>query len=262
MSTNNIKSKELYDNLSNKYPDKIFKSIFQDYINHSPLLINHVIIWKNPEIHYIPEFLIEGIKLCEQNKIIKYIIIKLTIINEQFNHANVLIYDIDNNIVERFDPYGNIPYYQSQEIDTHLEKYFKKNIPQIIYISPKKSAKTISFQIYSDELAEENYVEKDPNGFCVAWCIWYVETRIKNPKISPDKLIHKMEYLINKNNYKFKDYIRDYSNYIDGEKNEVLKKACVPTRYWYSKHIPTEVYKKYLIHMKKFFKKICQEKVH
>ncbi|AGC02047.1 ankyrin repeat protein [Acanthamoeba polyphaga moumouvirus] len=251
---NNIKPKSLYNNLSKKYPYKNFRSVFQDYINHSPSLINHVIIWKNSKIHYIPDFLIEGINLCKQSKTTKYIIIKLTILNEKFNHANMLIYDIDNNLIERFDPYGNIMYPQSFKIDVHLKKYFKENMPGVKYISPKKSAKTISFQIYSDELNEENYVEKDPNGFFVAWCIWYIETRLHNTKIDPKELIQKMEYLINKHNYKFKDYIRDYSNYLDVEKNKILEKYLIPKEYWYSRHIPTEIYKKYLAHMKKFFK--------
>nr|AEX62670.1 putative ankyrin repeat protein [Moumouvirus Monve] len=252
---NNIKSKSLYDDLSKKYPDKNFKSIFKDYINHSPSLINHVIIWKSLEIHYIPDFLIEGINLSKQSNATKYIIIKLTILNEKFNHANMLIYDIDNKLIERFDPYGNIMHPQSYEIDTYLKKYFKNNMPGIKYLSPKKSAKNISFQIYSDELNEENYVEKDPNGFCVAWCIWYIETRIHNSKIEPKKLINKMEYLINKHNNKFKDYIRDYSNYLDINKNKILEKYFVPKEYWYSRHIPTEIYKNYLGYMKIFFKK-------
>ncbi|AVL94899.1 ankyrin repeat protein [Moumouvirus australiensis] len=250
---NITKPKKLYHNLSKRYPNKNFKSIFQDYINHSPHLINHVIIWKNAETHYIPDFLIEGINLCKNNKLIKFVIIKLTIINEKFNHANMLIYDINNNILERFDPYGNISYPQTLEIDNYLRKYFKNNIPEIKYVSPKNSARTISFQIYSDELAEENYIENDPGGFCVAWCIWYIETRMNNKKIHPKKLINEMENIINKRNDKFKDYIRDYSNYLDKEKNKILEEFLVPKQYWYSRHIPTDIYKNYLTQMKNFF---------
>ncbi|AVG46316.1 ankyrin repeat protein [Acanthamoeba polyphaga mimivirus] len=233
--------------------NKNIGTILNDYINHSPILINHIIIWQNPINYFISPDLILGIKRAIKSNNYKFIIIKLTLINPRFNHANILILDIEKNNLERFDPYGNVPYFKSEDIDNFIIDKILKYLPNIKYLSPKKITKTISFQIYSDEMNELNYIEKDPMGFCMAWCIWYIETRINNESIKPNKLIKQMEYLINKYNYKFKDYIRNYSNYLDTEKNSILSNGGIPKQYWYTKTIPQNIYKSYLEYINKLY---------
>ncbi|ANB50695.1 hypothetical protein [Powai lake megavirus] len=233
--------------------NKNISTILNDYINHSPILINHIIIWQNSTNYFISPDLILGIKRAIESNNYKFIIIKLTLINPKFNHANMLILDIDKNKLERFDPYGNVPYFKSEDIDNFIIDKILKNLPNIKYSSPKKITKTISFQIYSDEMNELNYVEKDPVGFCMAWCIWYIETRINNKNIKPKKLVKQMEYLINKHNYKFKDYIRNYSNYLDTGKNNILSSGGIPKKYWYTKTIPQNIYKSYLEYINKLY---------
>ncbi|AZL89270.1 ankyrin repeat protein [Megavirus baoshan] len=233
--------------------NKNISTILNDYINHSPILINHIIIWQDPNNYFISPDLIMGIKRAIKSNNYKFIIIKLTLINPRFNHANILILDIKKNNLERFDPYGNVPYFKSEDIDNFINNKILINLPNIKYLSPKKITRTISFQIYSDEANEFNYVEKDPMGFCMAWCMWYVETRINNENIKPNKLIKQMEYLINKYNYKFKDYIRNYSNYLDIEKNNILSDGGIPKQYWYTKTIPQSIYKRYLEYINKLY---------
>ena len=102
-----------------------------------------------------------------------------------------------------------------------------------------------------------NYVENDPNGFCMAWCLWYVEMRVKNPSIIPKVLIQKTIQQINKSEDKFKDYIRNYSNFLDDKKNEILSKAKLPKKYWYMHHIPTYIYKTYLKYIRRIYYEIA-----
>lgn len=233
----------------------IFRSIIRDYINHSPILINHLIIWKNNHVYFFSPYIIQGIHetLVKYPKT-KFILLKLSIINDQhFNHANILIYDVPNKIVERFDPYGTVPFINSEMIDILLRSFFKDFLPDIKYISPRELSDTISFQVFSDERNNITYVENDPIGFCMAWCLWYIEMRIKNTEIQPKLLIKKTIYQINKSVDQFKDYIRNYSNYLDYEKNMILEKANLPKKYWYMHHLPTSLYKAYLKYIRKIF---------
>jgi ankyrin repeat protein len=245
----------IMDYKSNSEDDIIFRSLIRDHINHSPILINHLIIWRNKEKYFFSPYIIQGI----QKTLINYpdtefIILKLTIVGARnLNHANVIIYDIKNKVIERFDPYGSVPFIDSATIDLFLKSFFGDYIPNATYLSPDDVSKGISFQVYSDENNDSNYVVNDPNGFCMAWCIWYIEMRYKNKNIPPDVLVKKTVYQINKSENKFKDYIRNYSNYIDYEKNLILQKSGVPKKMWYIHSLPINVYKSYL----KYIRKIC-----
>ena len=256
----NKSMKIYYEELINDYKEKtptnlIFRSIIRDYINHWPGLINHVIIWKNNENYFFSPYIIQGIyETMRKFPATKFILLKLTIIsNANSNHANILILDVKNKYVERFDPYGVVPFVKGADIDKLLELFFSDYFPAFKYLSPSKTINSISFQTFSDERNEENYIENDPNGFCVAWCLWYLETRIKNINIYPKSLIKRTIVQINKNETKFKDYIRNYSNYLDNEKNSILEDAGIPKKYWYSSHIPHKLYKSYLGYIRKMY---------
>lgn len=256
----NMLYQELVPDYKNNEPDNdTFRSLIRDYINHSPILINHIIIWRSPEKYFISPYMISGVKkTIDKFPNIKFILFKLTIIsNSNLNHANILIFDVQKNYIERFDPYGKVFFYDSGSIDQHLKNFFVENFPNIGYISPNDTMKSISFQIFSDETNINNYVENDPVGFCIPWCLWYIEMRIKNYKISPDSLINRAIYQINKNEIKFKDYIRNYSNYLDYEKNIILKESSVPERNWYTMNLPEKYYFSYLRYIRKQYRLLC-----
>ena len=247
---------QLYEEMIEDYqentPDNaIFRSIIRDYINHSPILINHLIIWKNNEMYFFSPYIVQGIhETLVTYPDTEFIILKLTIINDQnFNHANVLIFDIKNNIAERFDPYGKVPFVGNDEINEVFRVFFSEYFPHITYVPPEG----ISYQIFSDEGNNQNYVENDPVGFCIAWCLWYIEMRIKNKNINPQILIKKTTYQINKSEDRFKDYIRNYSNYLDMEKNKTLRGANVPKNYWYKHYFPLPMYQSYLQYIRRIY---------
>src|ERR1700733_1202155 len=240
-----------------KTENKTFRSIIREFINHSSCLINHIIIWMNEETYYFSPYIIQGIiETLEKYSDTKFIILKLTIITDsQFNHANILIYDVENNTIERFDPYGKVPFID-KKIDALLKNFLLDYLPNIKYISAEELTNNISFQVFSDEMNKANYVEHDPYGFCVAWCLWYIEIRIINSKISPNKLIKKMTYLINKSGIKFKDYIRNYSSYLDDQKNLILQKAGLPYKYWYATNMSKNIYNSYIKHIRELYKEL------
>ena len=96
-------------------------------------------------------------------------------------------------------------------------------------MSPDQYDSSISFQVVSDEDAMENKKIGDPMGYCLAWSLWYLEMRISNPQVHPLELIRRSLSLIitNQKNREirtsvFIDFIRDYTNNLDKEKNDLL----------------------------------------
>jgi hypothetical protein len=250
---------DMIANYKEKTPDNsIFRSIIRDYVNHSPALINHIIIWKDRKIHFFSPFIAQGIhETIKKYPKTKFILLKLTILSEKkFNHSNILLYDIHEKQVERFDPYGQVPFIDNKYIDQVLISFFRDNFSDVRYLSPSQLTDSISFQIFSDENNINNYIKNDPSGFCVAWCLWYVEMRINNDDFQPQTLIKKAIFKINKNENKFKDYIRNYSNYLDSKKNEILEKANVPEKYWYALYLPINFYKNYLKYIRQLYSNI------
>jgi len=67
----------------------------------------------------------------------------------------------------------------------------------------------------------------DFGGFCLAWCIWYIETRIKNPGIDSKTLVLKIINKLNKMDYKFSEHIRNYSNKINEQRVNYIKKIGI-----------------------------------
>lgn len=256
---NQPKNKELYKNItaSAKY-SYIFKDIIKDYLNHSASLINHLIIWKNKYEYFISPYIVSAIrKTIKKYPRTVFILLKLTIVGENnFNHANILIFDIKNKFVERFDPYGNAVFIVETKLDQFLNCFFTLYFPQVKYVTPLQTTNGASFQIISDELNSENYVKNDPMGFCVAWCFFYVEMRIQNKEINPKTLIKKSINQIVKHNDKFKDHIRNYASYLDTEKNSILSKSKLSSKYWYAKSVPNLVYKSHLKYIRNMYKSI------
>jgi len=256
---------DIYDKLSGPfrqghYADKTIRSLLRDYINHSPYLVNHVIIWNSPDKYFISPYIFQGIvEAYKRHPDAKYVLIKLTLIpDKNLNHANILIYDIDNRTIERFDPYGAVPYVNIRGLDQSLKELFKEFFPHVTYVPPSDVMNMMSFQAYSDEVDSLNVNDHDPIGFCVAWCIWYVEMRVSNPTIPSPILISHTIPKINMMVDKFKDYIRNYSAYLDKMKNKVLETNGLPPQYFYSKNPPTKYYVPYLKNMRTSFSKMTE----
>ena len=104
-------------------------------------------------------------------------------------HAMILYYDFQNNFIERFDPFGN-----TNDIDSDIDQILEEELTWntgFYYLNVKKYLPVAGFQNLSDE---NNILLQKPGdfgGYCLAWCLWYLEHRMKNYKFTAKKLISK-----------------------------------------------------------------------
>jgi hypothetical protein len=130
--------------------------------------------------------------------------------------------------IERFEPYGN-----SMEIEGCIDEVLEEELTWntgLKYIKPDDYLPVAGFQTVSDENNYSNKKSGDFGGFCLAWCLWYLETKIKNPNISSKNLVDKVINKISKLEYKFSEYIRNYSNKINTKRIQYLEAVGIDSR--------------------------------
>ena len=109
------------------------------------------------------------------------------------------------------------------EMDDILEEELTWNTG-LTYLRPDKITPNVSFQSIADENNMSNLKRGDFGGFCLAWTLWYAESRLKNPKVEPLILVKKLIKRINNLNIKFVEYIRNYSNKMAIVREDFLEK--------------------------------------
>lgn len=224
--------------LNNKYIDYDAGYPFADDMIMKNPIFPWIINYYSDKEFYIHPYLNNQINSAINDKKKRFACVFISVITDTFLHANVLVYDFKNKTVERFEPYGNLIGLDTT-IDNVLEEELTWNTG-LKYICPKDYLPHASFQMISDENNPHNKKPGDFGGFCLAWCIWYVENRILNPDINPKvliiKLINKIKLLKNRPNIKFVDYIRNYANKINKKKIKYMKKIGI------DKHITSNLH--------------------
>lgn len=207
----------------------------------------HLIVWKNKYNYFIDRNLLSSIQ--ENNKI-RFIYIKLSLYikeSSSVRHSNVLILDNIEKTVERFEPYGEMIYTSSNDINDLIITQIANPLGyKFIFIQPYPG-----FQSRSDEYAKFNKSYGDPMGFCLAWSFLYIDIKMelfKNKiKINPIDFINwyiinkfnedfNIDYNINKTN-KYILFIRYYSRYLDLKKNEIIKKFKLDSSIIYQQNL-------------------------
>ena len=146
---------------------------------------------------------------CKENKKIQFYIIPITLnfpttfeSNNSSGHANVIIIDTVNGIIEFFEPHGM--YYTGNNV--------MYNTPLII--------KTVISQILpqNNQYIFENVYQSCPNfgiqkndSYCLAWSLFYTELRILNPDKKSKDII---EILSEWTRDSTLEYIKKYITYI------------------------------------------------
>jgi len=143
-------------------------------------------------------------------------------------HANILIYDFNKLTLERFDPYGNTVQYD-KKLDEILEEELSWNTG-FKYIKPSEYMPVAGFQTVSDELNPYKQKYGDYGGYCLAWCIWYLEHRLINYKVDPKDLVTKLIKKLSNNEDSFMEYIRNYANNLNKARIKYLKQAGVDSK--------------------------------
>jgi hypothetical protein len=198
-----------------------------------------VIIWKNKDEHYFPKNLFIYCKDAIEDKQIRFVILKLTLIpTMNGTHANIILYDKKNKSAERFEPFGYNSLIDADVLDEKIKKYLEKIFGTITYTSPKDYLSKIKFQLISDDANPKIRKLGDPLGYCLAWTYWYLELRIGNPDIELYELIQKsfqkIKTLYGHTNDFLLNFIRDYAKTLDEIKNEMLLKVGVKKQDLYS----------------------------
>lgn len=207
--SDNIEVEKYYNKLG------IIKDLDNEYLNFEIFWIFQQLIFPTHIENTIATFIKSDKEL---------LIIPLAIENDIGAHANVIIVDKRFKIIERFEPNGKkepINYhYNHKLLDNLLEMYFKKHFTYE-YLPPVITQQSLGFQ--SLEMNENEKMKKigDPGGFCVSWCLWYVEQRAKY-NYHPTKLSLKLIINIRSKNISFKKLIRLYSNNILKTRNIIL----------------------------------------
>ena len=145
------------------------------------------------------------------------------LLENNLKHANIILYDFKNLSIERFEPYGNDGI--ENEIDDFLEETLTWNTG-MKYLKPSEYLPKPGYQLLSNEYDNENQKHGDFGGFCLGWCIWYIEHRIKNNNIDPITLNKKtLEKMLRLDN-SIVEFIRNYSNTLFNKKLKIIKNIC------------------------------------
>lgn len=187
------------------------------------------ILWHNKQLHYINPDLFDIIKTTKK----RFILLTISlIVAKDFTHANCIIIDTKNNDIRRFEPYGTPNMVDEYELDNlihkNCEKIFKRKFK---YYKPEDYIGNIKFQSVSND-ADNNFRKMgDPIGYCLAWCMWYIELKLNNQDIEEKNMVKiASKNILNK--YKKYDnpylyFIRDYSRSLNDEKDKILRKIKI-----------------------------------
>jgi hypothetical protein len=183
--------------------------ILEEYLNFP-----WVVIWNKDTNYWIHPNLNQLINNTRRDKTHDFASIFLsTKLPSGGLHAGLLLYDFKNNTVERFDPYGN-----TSMIDDNIDEILEEELTWntgLTYLKPLDYMPTSGFQTISNE--ENNFNKKmgDFGGFCLAWCLWYLELRLNNPKVKSKILVKKSIKKLKLKNITFSEHIRNYANDIN-----------------------------------------------
>lgn len=212
-----LKNLNASENISINWPDSIF--------DFSPIF-PWIICYESEDKFWIHKNLNNLINATRREKTHDFGFVYLSLsVNNTGLHANILIYDFNKMTIERFDPYGDTVYFD-KKLDEILEEELTWNTG-FKYLKPSDYMPVSGFQTISDELNPLNQKSGDFGGFCLAWCTWYLEHRIKNIKIDQKDLVKKLIKKMSQMDISFMEYIRNYANKLNEERVINLVKAGI-----------------------------------
>ena len=218
----NLRKLNIFTNSSNY---QYFNYVFTNSITFNILYAMNI-YWLSNKYYIIPYNFIESI-INTINYNYNIIICRINFINHSL-HANILLIDIYNKRIIRFEPHGrpDFPILDNAINDIFSQSEYFKNYK---YFKPSDYLPYNSFQNVSQELNNLHIRKGDIGGYCVAWCIWFVEFYIKNLNIIKSdikfkSIIHKTIKKIINNGELIDEYIRNYANFLYKNLDYFIKK--------------------------------------
>ena len=254
----------------NKTFDNITTTLSSDFIENAELenyylneknkkvrredFINFEIIWDSNKIFYpnTLDFIIQ--KFVKDPKKI-FLIIPIGIELENGSHSNILIYDKNNNSIERFESNGSsFPFkfnYNPDRLDELLKDKFLKIFTDCKYYYPKDFLPKIGFQLLE---SYDHYKTKkigDPGGFCAVWCTWYSFMRTKYNMVPNKKLTIKLIQKIKEENIPFKNIVRNFAKKIIDIRDELLTESKLDINNWLNSNYDEALFNDFILNIKK-----------
>ena len=228
-----------FDYIKNKYKNVYIptydgkydsKDVDEDLVFPDGLLYRYnnfpwLLVWNDKNNYFIHPKLNMLIKKNKKKYDIAVLLLSMRLPNGGL-HATLVIYDFKRNIIERFDPYGN-----TTLLDKDIDIVFKKELTygkNVKYCDTSCYFPVAGFQTISNEENMYNQKMGDFGGYCLAWCLWYIEHRLKNLKANPKILVRKTLNRLMEMKLKPDEYIRNYANNINNVRVEYMKKIGIP----------------------------------
>jgi hypothetical protein len=153
---------------------------------------------------------------CESKR---FLITLLTIQTSSYElHANILIYDCQLHILERFDPYETpISHTKLRRMDKKIKKVYVTDwkLPVDMYLNSSKNMfeqNVFLQQVQEKEIQTQSSI--DPHGFCQPWVFVYAYLRLQLPDIYPKLIPQMIVHGIRKNNSSMTAFVRNYSKFL------------------------------------------------
>lgn len=166
------------------------------------------IVWYSTKCKFFP-------RLPQYFKNDKLYFYNIHIVSSFGNHANLLLIDTKQKLIEIFEPHG----YKNNELSQTIYNYFSQH-PQIAgfqFINDKVPTNFNAYQTFENMLNEVHI--GDVPGYCLAWSYWYLELRAINHGTDPIKVFYKSIQEILQKHSSIRNYIRNYSNRLTYYKN-------------------------------------------
>ena len=234
-------------------------------------VVPYILFWRDKHLHYYNNnndiFLKRAI--ASRNR---FVLLKLTLFpHSSMLHANIIFYDKKTNVLRRFEPYGDWEFLDSYSLDEYISKLFIKCIPDdkkasLKYLRPGDYLHNTKFQLLSMDNDPDKKKLGDPAGYCLAWCFWFIELKLKNPDVSDKELVEDtLNDIIDKSdksdNNPILTHIRNYAANLDKEKNALLEKMGIDKSDMYNLIYSVEKMEKIIKYITKYITKYCSKRL-
>lgn len=205
--------------------------------SNSHLLYEHLEINFKELKYRIPYDYSKKLKECmggnASQRLIKYIIIPISLIYTDYAHYNIVIINKEKQTFEYFEPAGfiethNLPYFEVQSHIYGIINHLLKGITHYRFVNAHincpRGLQTRQMDIINKSfngqygpLYKNNKMYSNNYGLCVAWCLLVIHIQILNPDSSINEIV---DNLVNKYNSKeLNSYIRRYVYMIENSKD-------------------------------------------
>lgn len=173
-----------------------------------------------------------------------YIFVLVYIDTTTVGHANCVIIDKPLKRIVHFEPNGG-KYSTDNKNMVHMykqiDKYFKKTLPGYTYVYPSEYLPRVGFQVLSQEHLNFDKRINDLGGYCLSWCLWFCELYVNNNHKNLYDLVHKTIKKMTQQEYRFKEFIRNYANHMFNLRVKLFKELGMNDRVIYSQWFPSDI---------------------